>query len=472
MYAPTIRHHKGTFYVICEYLGLEPGIMGVVFNTKTPLDETTWSDPVVFRPTQIDPDLFWDDDGTVYTATHGIYLEKLNLKTGELTDKINIWNGTGGVWPEGPHIYKKDGWYYLLIAEGGTGSDHAVTIARSKKITGPYEGYEKNPILTNRGTSEYFQNVGHADLFQDTKGNWWGMSLAVRLGPQRTQPMGREAVLFNVTWTKGEWPILQPVRGRMNVPWLPKETRSLPGSGPFNEDPDDYKFSKGSAIPKNLVYWRVPQPGTFTTTGKGLQILPSRGNLTGDQSSWDLSGRKGLSFIGRRQTHTLFTFTLDLTLDLQQDGQEAGITIFRTQQDHADLGIVRLPQGQGNEKAGLGFRFRAEGPNRPGTKIVPVPQGWEKGSIRLQIKATTSTDFEFSAMAASKPQTKINIGTASALVVSGGSGEFVGSLLGAYATCNGEGSGEKCPEGGSLFVKHWRYKGDSQQISHDEFIPA
>lgn len=80
-------------------------------------------------------------------------------------------------------MYKKDGWYYLLIAEGGTELGHRVSIARAKNITGPYEGNPANPILTNAGTDGLFQTVGHADLFQDNIGNWWGTALATRSGP-------------------------------------------------------------------------------------------------------------------------------------------------------------------------------------------------------------------------------------------------------------------------------------------------
>jgi len=192
MYAATLRYHKGVFYVICEYLGAGLGYnLGVVFKSRDPLrGDESWSDPVTFKTNKIDPDLFWDIDEKdgkekAYVATQGILLQEISLETGELSQPpLSIWNGTGGVWPEGPHLYKKDGWYYLMIAEGGTETNHSITIARSRKLKGPYTAYENNPILTNRGTDEYFQTVGHGDLFQDTKGNWWGVALATRSGPE------------------------------------------------------------------------------------------------------------------------------------------------------------------------------------------------------------------------------------------------------------------------------------------------
>ncbi|CAJ2503152.1 Uu.00g105460.m01.CDS01 [Anthostomella pinea] len=426
MFAPTLRHHDGQFYVICEYLGLEPGTMGVVFTTPDPFDDAAWRDPVTFSPDFIDPDLFWDDDGKVYVATQSIVLQELDLATGALSQPpISLWNGTGGVWPEGPHIYKKDGYYYLMIAEGGTATDHSITIARARSITGPYEAYEGNPILTNRGTDEYFQTVGHGDLFQDPDGNWWGMCLATRSGPEfEIYPMGREASLFPVTWEDGEWPVLQPVRGNMSGWAMPETDRDIPGDGPFNSDDDVYDFAIGTPIPRNLVYWRVPRDGTFSITDEGLEIVPSRNNVTGapySETTPELSGQSGLSFIGRRQTDTLFTYSVDLAFTPQSVGQEAGITVFLTQVNHIDLGVVLLapnasyPTIKTRAEPQLAFRLRAEGTGTPpAPKTLPVPAGWVGAPIRLQIRAANATHYSLAAMSAANPNATVTIGTVSA----------------------------------------------------------
>ncbi|KAI1762600.1 glycoside hydrolase family 43 protein [Hypoxylon sp. FL1150] len=489
MYAATLRHRDGEFFVICEYLLADENI-GVVFRSADPFGgDAVWSDPVVFRADKIDPDLFWDDDGKSYVATQGIILQEINLETGELSQPpVSLWNGTGGVWPEGPHLYRKDGWYYLMIAEGGTELDHSITIARSRSLTGPYEAYENNPILTNRGTDEYFQTVGHGDLFQDADGNWWGMSLATRCGPEyEIYPMGREAVLFPVTWDEGEWPVLQPVRGEMSGWALPPASRDIPGNGPFNSDPDKYDFEEGTSIPRNLVHWRVPRDGAFSVTPNGLQIIPSRNDLTGtpySETTPELSGQQGLSFIGRRQTDTLFTFTVDLTFHPQQAGQEAGVTVFLTQVDHIDLGVVLLP-GTSNsscasqqkreiaEAQQLALRFRAEGTGTPPEpQTVAVPKGWldDGGAIRLSIEAANATHYNLAAMPAANPVARIHVGTASAGLVSGGNGSFVGSLVGAYATCNGAGAGVECPEDGNAYLNRWRYSGVGQDVSETEVV--
>jgi beta-xylosidase len=472
MFAATIRKHEDYIYVICEYLGLPGGTVGTLFKTTDPFDEASWSDPVTFRPNHIDPDLFWDDDGKVYMATHGVTMQELDMETGALTEEVNIWNGTGGVWPEGPHIFKRDGWYYLLIAEGGTATDHAVTMARSKDIYGPYESSPFNPHLTNRGTDEWIQTVGHADLFQDGKGNWWGMALGTRSGPEwEIYPMGREAFLFPVTWNEGEWPILEPVRGRMEGWPLPAEDKDLPGDGPFNSDDDEYDFPEGSAIPKNLVYWRVPRDGAISIGSNGLELVPSRNNLTGIPlvpEQIELSGQRGLSFIGRRQTDTLFDFSVDLTFNPDVANQEAGVTVFLTQVDHIDLGLAYLPVG---EEEQLHLRFRAIGASDvPAPREVPVPAEWPAGPVRLAIKTVNATHYAFSAAPTEDLDAELEVGIASAKVVSGGNGTFVGSLVGVFNTCNGEGEGVECPSGGIANFGRWRYAGKGQKISNTEIV--
>ncbi|ETS75452.1 hypothetical protein PFICI_12396 [Pestalotiopsis fici W106-1] len=482
-YAATLRYHDGFFYVACPYLGGTDHNLGLIFKTQDPFDQDSWNDPVYFETTVIDPDLFWDDDGTVYIAQSGVVLQSIDLETGALSPEtpLNVWNGTGGAYPEGPHLYKKDGWYYLLIAEGGTELNHSITISRSSSVWGPYESYEGNPLLTARGTDSYFQTVGHGDLFQDEAGNWWGVALSTRCGPAyEIYPMGRETVLYPVTWAEGEWPILDRIQGIMNGWPLPGSTRNVPGDGPFNSDPDTYDFLEtGAAIPRNLVYWRVPRDGAFSVTDQGLQIIPSRANLTGS-SDLNLTGQEGLSFIGRRQTDTLFTLSVDLAFNPESAGAEAGITVFLTQENHIDLGLALLQSDDSEEAPQLTLRLRAEAPlvdNPPKASeplapvLVSVPSTWASDTaITLQVQTANETHYRFSAWPSSNPNARIILGTASAQLVSGGSGTFVGTLVGAYATCNGAGEDLDCPEGGNAYVQNWRYTGSAQAISAVELV--
>lgn len=468
MFAATLRYREGTYYVICEYLGPR-GLYGVLFKSTDPFSSDSWSDPVTFSPSYIDPDLFWDDDGTVWMAIAGNTIRTIDLDTGDLGEEHPIWEGTGGASPEGPHIYKRDdGYYYLLIAEGGTFGNHAVTMARSTNITGPYEPYENNPVLTNRDTDQYFQYIGHADLFQDPDGNWWGLCLGVRISAMDSIPMGRESMMFNVTWNEGEYPEMQPIRGRMPGDLLPEQNLDVRGEGPFVEDDDEFEFRSDSSVPAHFLYWRIPRNDSFSMTDQGLRINPTRNNLTGIPLSTDeieLSGQRGLAFIGRRQTHTLFDFNVDVSFAPEQVNQETGVSVFRTQVDHIDLGIVR-------KESGLHFRFRAVGPtDLPEPQEVPVPEEWQDGPFQLRVAARNESHYELSAARPDAPGEGILVGTAAAEIVSGGNGTFVGSLVGAYATCNGEGSGVTCPDGGAAVISKWVYRGISQQIDHDTFTP-
>jgi beta-xylosidase len=464
MYAATIRFHQGTFYVICEYLGTTTNqTNGVLFQTTNPFDDKAWSDPVKFNAPKIDPDLFWDDDGKVYVATQGVILQEMNIKTGAMGPVHSLWNGTGGVWPEGPHIYKRDGWYYLLIAEGGTAEDHAVTMARARNITGPYQPSPHNPHLTARGTNEYFQTVGHADLFQDTKGEWWGTALATRWGGNGTYfPMGRETVLFPVTWNKGEWPIMQPVRGKMNGWALPAPSRDIPGTGPFNSDPDVYDFAAGTTIPRNLVHWRVPRDNAFAVTQKGLQVALGRNNVAGSPGGAKPAA-KAISFIGRRQTDSTFKFSVDLDFAPNTAKQEAGVTAFLTQAASIQMGVFF-------ENQTLSFRFNS---TESLEKKTAVPASWTGKPIRLQIEMCAPSEYTFSASLASDETIKMDIGKASAAQLSGGTGSFVGTLIGIYATCNGAGSDLDCPaDAPKAYFKRWRYAGVSEYISATESMPS
>ncbi|CAC9894514.1 unnamed protein product [Aureobasidium pullulans] len=184
VYAPTIRFHENTFYISVTMFGSSeyPYLTNLVFNASDPFDDRSWGIPISTQGQAYDTSLFWENDGTIYdqgAAGLGIVQWKVDLQSGNITDQQYIWNGTGGVAPEGPHIYKKDDYYYLMIAEGGSGdaegtaaTKHHESIARSRNIIGPYESNPANPILSNVNITQYFTSTGHVDLFKDAQGNW------------------------------------------------------------------------------------------------------------------------------------------------------------------------------------------------------------------------------------------------------------------------------------------------------------
>ncbi|CAN9194758.1 hypothetical protein AA0112_g12701 [Alternaria arborescens] len=481
IWAATIRYHQGIFYIITIYRNnlLTTGQNVIlIFKSKDPYNDEAWSDPVRYISDYIDPDLFWDDDGTAYVATSGTYLQTINLETGVFGEPRSIWNGSTGEFLEGPHIYKKDGYYYLLVAEGGSGLNHTVTIARSSDIWGPYEGNPANPILTNVGTSEYFQNIGHADLFQDAKGQWWAVALAWRSGPDaQTYPMGRETVLTAATWEEGEWPVVSPVRGVENG-WYREPSTDIPGRGGYTYEPDVVDFDPESTIPSHFGYWRWPQQGSYTVSPPGhsgsLQLIPSNASITAghddEEAGYILAN---YTFIGRVQTDTLFQFSTDISFDPTVMEEEAGVAVFLNQLQNIALGIVMLPVTNSTSNTTLAphFRFIISGiPSQekdiPPPHVTPIPHSWLQSPIRLMIRAENETHYTFSGISSVHPHEAVTLGTAPATVVSGGVGDFTGSLVGVYATTNG-GNGSA-----SAYVSRWRYQGLAQAVDHRVFIPS
>ncbi|THV65800.1 xylosidase : arabinofuranosidase [Aureobasidium pullulans] len=421
-YAPTLRYHNKRFWIINSCVGAATGY----WSTSDPYNNDAWTN---VTPTEIpgyDPDLFWDTDGTVYSAF------AKTVQNDPFTTEIHQVN--------------------ISMPSGNTTTD------RFLSAQGPFEANPANPILTAYNTSQYFQTVGHADLFQDAAGNWWGVALATRSGPEyETWPMGRETVLYPAKWEKGQWPVLGgPVKGKMSGP-LPPANRNIRGTGAFIKDPDYYKFSPGSSIPSHFSYWRFPKTENYAISPKGhpntLRLLPSRSNLTGDATALPTDG---ITFIGRRQTDTLFTYSVDVDFSPSSVGDESGVTLFLTQDYHADLGIVRL------NKTGTYLRFHAEGPGAPTDTVLPIPQKWNKQVLTLQIQAYNTTHFSFSA--GPKAGRMQQIATVPATLVSNG---FTGSFVGVHATNNGN-TKSNTPS----YISNWVYQGQGQYIGNGEFYPS
>ncbi|KAH7360337.1 putative xylosidase/arabinosidase [Rhexocercosporidium sp. MPI-PUGE-AT-0058] len=294
LYAPTIRHKDGITYVVCTNV-LQPTTSDVKENfivSTTDIWSDKWSDPIFYDFDGIDPSMFFDDDGRVYmkgSAAPGpmtkIKMFEIDLKTGKkLSDEKTIWEGTGGIYPEGPHMYKKDGWYYLLISEGGTYENHMITVARSKDIWGPYDGFENNPILTARGTDEYIRNTGHCDIFQDQQGQWWGVCLAVRKEKSTgSLVMGRETFLTPGKWDEGEWPSLNQVKSNPVLDNGTALVRAKASARVTAEPMVDYLYIRDAMLSHHKF---SDNAATITLTASSADI-----------SQWE----EPVTFIGKRQ---------------------------------------------------------------------------------------------------------------------------------------------------------------------------
>ncbi|KAJ0352551.1 hypothetical protein COL154_012497 [Colletotrichum chrysophilum] len=464
-----------------------------VLTATDPYSSDSWSDPVHFSFPGFDPSPFWDDDGKTYvsgahTAAYypGIMHAPLDLVTGEIGDIIMPWNGTGGRSPEAPHIWKQDGYYYLLLAEGGTRENHMVTMARSRNLTGPYEPAPGNPLLTSaNNTSSYFQAVGHADLFQDSKGQWWSVALAVRAGGSYGQdpgayfgnlPMGRETVLTPVTWNEGEFPVFTPVTGDMSGWPLPSEAIPEQGEGQLSDADDAVNFPPGSKLPIHFIHWRLPKSRNYAVSPPGhwntLALKSSVLNLTAFDADFALG--RGQTFVGRRMAHSLFRFRVDVdwSKSLTKEEMEVGISAIQDQAQHFDLGIVMLKSnGSQDLRPHLRFRGISETPYRamenPPNQVFPLPDGWAEQKLSLQIEAVNSTHFAFSAgLAGPGENSEMRVfgyckGTE--LVP-----YYSGVVLGVYATSNGK-HGEQAFE---TYISNWRYTGVRQLRSQEDVDDA
>jgi xylan 1,4-beta-xylosidase len=327
IYAPTIRYHDGTFYMVTTNV---TGGGHFYVHTRDPAGE--WSEPVWVEGVEIDPSLFFDDDGKVYftyKARGTIYQYEIDVETGQaLTEKRPVWPGTGGQHPEGPHLYKIDGRYYLMLAEGGTSYCHMETIAQSETPWGPFEGCPHNPILTHRSTDSPIQATGHADLIQAHDGSWWMVFLGIR--PVRSHHhLGRETFLAPVSWTADGWPVV----GHDGMVSLEMKAQTLP-LHPWDEESarDDFD-AQNLRLCWNFL--RNPHPEDWS-----LADRPGWLRLNG--SAVTLDAVDSPAWIGRRQEHFDCRAAALLEFDPQNDGEEAGLTALMNERHHYEIAVTRL----------------------------------------------------------------------------------------------------------------------------------
>ncbi|MDY4521210.1 MAG: glycoside hydrolase family 43 protein [Marinilabiliaceae bacterium] len=337
IYAPTIRYHEGRFYMITTNVG---GGGNFIVHTEDPRGE--WSEPVWLKQQGIDPSLFWDEDGTCYMVSNpdvGIWLCKIDPLTGEQKSESKlIWEGTGGRHPEAPHIYKKDGWYYLMIAEGGTEYGHTETIARSRRIDGPYLGNPSNPILTHRGVnaqSNPIQGTGHADLVEAHDGSWWMVCLALRPQSGQNHVMGRETYLAPVVWPAGGWPV---VNGNGTVD-LDMKVSTLPQSetvGLNKEHNTETSFTE-SKLGMEWNYLRNVDKSKYELKGGALRLIATTKNIDAQENP---------TWVGRRQQDMRFCAETVVSLEGKSEDDEAGMSIYMKNFSHYDLSLIRKNDGK------------------------------------------------------------------------------------------------------------------------------
>ncbi|MFD6164226.1 glycoside hydrolase family 43 protein [Oerskovia sp. NPDC060287] len=364
LYAATIRHHAGTFFVVTTLVHTQ-GQGGHLLVTATD-PAGPWSDPVWLEGDGIDPSLFVDDStGRVwFTATRladpgewegqtEVWLRELDLAAGALVGPEHVlWRGAlhGAVWAEGPHLYRVGDHYYLLASEGGTEHRHAVSVARADAVTGPYTGNPANPILTHRHLGRDFPvvGVGHADLVETAAGEWWMVLLGSRPYGGYFPNLGRETFLAPVVWEDG-WPVVAPGRGHVAGSFpLPDVGARLPGTGAPAEvgrpagagavvvrETFDGSSNDGLSLAWNQV--RTGEPSWSLTERPGhlrLALSPAT-----------LSDATTPAFLGRRQQHTDMDLTVRVDVDPAGPDEWAGLAVRQSEEAWIAAVVTRAAPG-------------------------------------------------------------------------------------------------------------------------------
>ncbi len=433
IYAPTIRYHQGIFYLITTLVDIRGNFIVTAKNPAGP-----WSEPVLLPEIGgIDPDLFFDDDGKVYIAHNdapigeplynghrAIWLWEYDLKNQKVVKDSGRVIVNGGVdisqkpiWIEGPHIYKINGWYYLVCAEGGTGHDHSAVVFRSKSLDQPFVAYEGNPILTQRDLpmdrSNAVANAGHVDLVQTKEGEWWAVFLATRPYEKNLFNTGRETFLLPVTWKEG-WPIIlekgHSVPLQLSAPKTHHKTISKPLTGNF-------VWTDSFDQPQIQTEWlKLRQSNQeFFTVNKGILQMSAR--------KFRMDSLDQPAFLGRRQQHTQFDASTEMSLPA--DKTSAGLVIFQNEQHHYYFGVKSIGEQQ------TIFIEQASG-NTP--KIIheeALPKNSKTDSIKLEISVNAGKINFFCQQADTG---KSLLQNADARILSTEiAGGFVGTMIGLHA---------------------------------------
>lgn len=358
IHAPTIRYHDGVFYIITTnvYFDVDKqkaDMINFIITADNP--SGPWSDPIhILGAPGIDPDLFFDDDGRVwyvgnqmpknpsFNGEGEIWLQELDLNEFKLIGERHLlWRGAcGGDWAEGPHMYKKDGRYYLLIAEGGTSFNHAVMVALSDNIEGPYISNPRNPIITSRHLSydNWVNSTGHGDIIELDDGKNYMVLLGIRNEIERGSNMGRETFLVPVDWerepfewkeTKHLWPVVAAETGRVeriNEVVFSGSVQNIETSfeDKFESDNLDLKWN----------FRRYPIEKIFY-----LDKQQNRLNLICHHNQ--IKERVSAALLGFKQTESNFEYSTQMFFEPLNNGSEAGVSIFQKDDNYINFTLIR-----------------------------------------------------------------------------------------------------------------------------------
>jgi xylan 1,4-beta-xylosidase len=351
VFAPDISFHDGTYYLVTTLVDCGGNCY---FTAKNPAGD--WSDPVRLDFDGIDPSFFWDDDGSAWLVNNGppigsplynghraIWLQRfdpgLRRLVGPRTVIVN--GGTDitrqPIWIEGPHLFKRDGWYYLICAEGGTAENHSEVVLRSQTLAGPWRPGPANPILTQRdlpaGRPEPVTCTGHADFVSLPNGKTWAVFLGCRPYEDGYYNTGRETFALPVSWHDG-WPEMLAQGTAVPESVLgPLPAQSYSGKDPTT---GNFTWRDDFSGPSLALQWNFLR--TSSESWWSLSTVP--GSLSLRPRNVSLGSLHNPSFMGRRQQHARFTAIADLRFPATE-GFSAGLAAFQNENHNFFLGVRR-----------------------------------------------------------------------------------------------------------------------------------
>jgi alpha-N-arabinofuranosidase len=447
IFAPTISYHKGTFYIVSTLID---GKGNFIIHSKNP--SKSWSNPVWLpQVSGIDPSLFFDEDDKSYIIYNSeppnnkpeydghrsIKILELDLEKLETVGKPKVIINKGAkpankpIWIEGPHIYKRNGFYYLMAAEGGTSDLHSEVVFRSKTILGNYKSYEHNPILTQRNLSDNRKSpvtsTGHADIIEDNSGNWWGVFLGCRPYDNENHfNTGRETFMAPVTW-KNDWPVFdlegEVVKDSYQIFFDKKTVSILKDNNTFKDDFVD------EILGFDWLFLRTPKEKWYSILN-GELIINTRPETT--------SGTSNPSFIGYRQKHLFGNVTTNLSFKPVSENEKAGLIAFQNEKHYYYL-------------------CKSLKDNKP---VIQLLKSTENGTEEIAFKSINTTEkisfkieakgkyYSFFYSINNKDWHAINENVDATFLSTKKAGGFVGTIYGMYTTSSGEKSTNKA-------IYHW-----------------
>ncbi|MCC6398657.1 MAG: glycoside hydrolase family 43 protein, partial [Bacteroidetes bacterium] len=450
LFAPSIRYHDGKFYVTCTLVDIGGNFVATATSPDGP-----WSNPVwIPEINGIDPSMFFDDDGKAFVLYNSIPPGDTPLYDGHRTirmyefdmqkmkvkgEEFLLVNGGTDitkkpVWIEAPHIFRHNGYYYLIAAEGGTGDNHSEVVFRSSAVGGPYIPYEQNPILTQRhldaGRPSPITTTGHADFVQTPTGDWWAVFLGCRPYPPTERGYyntGRETFLAPVRW-EGGWPIItaggELVQYSYPFPLPPSSPAPTPYGGNFKVT---YSFDEGRLHP-NLVFLRTPHEQWYDLTSH-------TGSLTMKLRPETCSGSRNPSFLGHRQQHLNGSAATLMEFFPQASNEKAGMLIFQSEAHYyficksmeKGVPVVQLFRSVAGDTSGLKMELMA-------SQHLSPNQGARQ--LRLMIEAREGT-YAFLYAPDGEEWVVLKQDVDASFLSTRVAGGFVGCMYALYATSMG-----------------------------------